>query len=164
MTVLADFTVPGVVKSERKRQRFIPGKGRVGHRTDEPDRADFKARVSFYARQALAEPYPGPVRLTLVVSRPQPASYPKKPTKGKPWPWADMAKPDADNYAKILQDALNGILFVDDAQIIGLEVCKVFGPHRVRVLLREADELWVALAVEARAKHGATLAELDGTE
>ena len=152
MIILADFSVPGVVKSERKRQRFIPGKGRVGKRTDEPDRADFKARVSLCAKQAMPTPYAGPVRLTILVSRPQPASYPKKPTKSKPWPWADMTKPDADNYAKIMQDALNGILFVDDAQIVDLRVCKLFGEHGVRVVMHAADETarWLLMGINYR--------------
>ena len=134
------FHCPGVAKSERKRQRFIPGKGRVGHRTDEPDRADFKARLAAFAAKAFPEPLQGPVGLSLQVLRPQPKSYPKKPTASKPWPWADVAKPDCDNFAKICQDALNGIAFVDDAQIIDLRVTKGWGVHGVRVTVWEVEE------------------------
>lgn len=134
------FFVPGVAKSERKRQRFIPGKGNMGHRTDEPDRADFKSRVAAFAAKAFSEPLQGPVGLSLQVFRPQPNSYPKKPTRGNPWPWADVKKPDADNFAKIIQDALNGIAFRDDAQIIDLRVTKSFGNHGVRVTVWQIEQ------------------------
>jgi len=135
-----EFTVPGVAKSERKRQRFIPGKGRVGARTDEPDRADFKSRVAVFARTAIPVPLCGPVALELHVTRVAPKSQPKRATAKNPWPWADVKKPDCDNYAKIVQDALNGIAFRDDAQIVDLRVTKGFGEHGVRIVVRKMDE------------------------
>ena len=140
MKTQVTFHCPGVAKSERKRQRFIAGKGRVGARTDEPDRADFKARLAIFAKQAFAEPLTGPLYMRLVVRRPQPQSYPKKPTNSNPWPWADVKKPDCDNYAKIVQDSLNGIAWVDDAQIVRLEVLKLWGSHGVTVTVAQVDE------------------------
>lgn len=38
-----------------------------------------------------------------------------------------MHKPDCDNIAKIIADALNGIAYRDDAQITELEIKKVYG-------------------------------------
>ena len=140
MSTQVSFHCPGVVKSERKRQRFIPGKGSIGHRTDEPDRADFKSRLALFASKAFPAPLEGPVGLRLHITRPTPASYPKKPTKGNPWPWADTKKPDCDNFAKIIQDALNGIAFRDDAQIVDLRVTKGFGEHGVRVTVWEVED------------------------
>ena len=123
------FIVPGEAKSERKRQRFVPGKGHVGKRTDTPDRAAKKAFVSLLANQQFAAPFVGPVSLTLEFRRPVPKSYPKRgPTAKYPWPWAWTAKPDATNLAKLIEDALNGIAWVDDAQVTDLIVRKRFGP------------------------------------
>lgn len=53
---MISFTVPGEAKTERKRQRFTKAAGGaiIGHRTDEPDREDFKARIAFFAKQAIA--------------------------------------------------------------------------------------------------------------
>lgn len=46
-------------------------------------------------------------------------------------------KPDCDNIAKIILDALNGIAYHDDSQVVGLEVEKYYDSHaRVEV------ELW----------------------
>ena len=36
-------------------------------------------------------------------------------------------KPDADNIVKIICDALNGIAYKDDTQVVELEISKVYG-------------------------------------
>ena len=36
----------------------------------------------------------------------------------------DLQKPDADNIAKLVLDALNGVAYEDDSQVIGLFVAK----------------------------------------
>lgn len=48
-------------------------------------------------------------------------------------------KPDCDNIAKIILDALNGIAYDDDKQIVELTVCKYYTQFlpRVEVKLRE---------------------------
>lgn len=47
-------------------------------------------------------------------------------------------KPDCDNIAKVILDALNGIAYRDDAQIVTLIVHKFYSDApRVHVLLRE---------------------------
>lgn len=38
-----------------------------------------------------------------------------------------VKKPDADNIAKIIMDALNGVAFVDDTQVVDLLVRKLYG-------------------------------------
>lgn len=42
---------------------------------------------------------------------------------GKIWP---AKKPDSDNIAKVVLDALNGIAYHDDTQIIKLSVTKAY--------------------------------------
>lgn len=141
------FHVPGPARTERKRQRFIAGKGRVGSRTDEPDRIDFKARVAVFARQAIQAPLSGPLKLEVVVLRPKPTSLPKRPTLRCPWPWAWTQKPDCDNYAKILADSLLGIAYHDDAQVVELTVLKAWGAHGVTVTVSEVEEAAWALRI-----------------
>lgn len=47
-------------------------------------------------------------------------------------------KPDADNIGKVVCDALNGIAYVDDTQVIHLDVYKQYADvARVEVLIRE---------------------------
>lgn len=45
-------------------------------------------------------------------------------------------KPDIDNIAKVIMDALNGLAYHDDAQICNLKVSKIYGDNpRVEILL-----------------------------
>lgn len=47
-------------------------------------------------------------------------------------------KPDIDNIAKIILDALNGVAYEDDKQVISLEVNKMYGEvPKVAVSLQE---------------------------
>lgn len=47
-------------------------------------------------------------------------------------------KPDADNVAKVICDALNGIAYHDDTQVVELTVHKYFGEvPKVRVQIQE---------------------------
>lgn len=79
--------------------------------------------------------------LTIAAACPIPASVSKRrrtamlagnelPTK----------KPDCDNIAKIIADALNGIAYRDDAQIVEVSVVKCYtgGPGEVWVRIEEA--------------------------
>lgn len=40
-----------------------------------------------------------------------------------------VSTPDADNIAKLVKDALNGIAYADDAQVYSLTVTKIYSDH-----------------------------------
>lgn len=49
-------------------------------------------------------------------------------------------KPDADNIAKVVCDALNGIAYIDDTQVVELEVTKLYGDvPKVTVCMSDID-------------------------
>lgn len=60
-----------------------------------------------------------PVILTVDAYRPLPESRPRR-VRSEP----DTYKPDADNEAKLVMDALNGLVWADDAQVVDLHVVK----------------------------------------
>lgn len=112
----------------------VRGKGRgravatpLGARvyTDAKTRS-YEAQLRFAAAQAMGPLLPTghPVRLTMTVSVAVPESWSKKKRAlalaGNLWP---TVKPDADNTLK-LTDALNGIVFVDDKQVVDARVVK----------------------------------------
>ena len=133
--------IPAVAKTERKRQRFVPGRGNCGKRTDEPDRADWKAWARLCAAQVCKEPLRGPLVCDILVRKPKPDSWPQRATKANPWPWAWWKKPDIGNFEKIISDAMTGIVWVDDAQVIDQRERKHFGPRdEVIVTVRPATE------------------------
>lgn len=109
--LVCEFVVPGRAVPERKRQ--VPPRGSFhGSRVDTPEAKDYKALVKLAAAQAMngKPPETGAVRLDIRVARARPASWPKRRQ-------CPTTKPDVENQVKIIADALNGIAYVDDAQI-----------------------------------------------
>lgn len=87
---------------------------------------DFMALVKLAAHKAMdGAPMAGPVAMTVRATYLVPKSWPKKRVAAARW---RTAKPDADNIAKLVADACNEIVFVDDAQVAELTVQKRYGP------------------------------------
>lgn len=65
------------------------------------------------------------LRVELVIYKSIPKSFSKKKrelaNEGKIYP---VVKPDIDNYVKAVLDGLNGVLFVDDKQIVDFRAIK----------------------------------------
>lgn len=78
----------------------------------------------------------------IVAVYPVPASYSKrKRVAALAGDLLPAKKPDADNVAKIIADALGGLAYIDDAQITDLSVMKRYGEQpEVRVKLWTVSE------------------------
>jgi Holliday junction resolvase RusA-like endonuclease len=87
---------------------------------------DFMALVKLAAHKAMdgEPPLDGPIDLKIRATYLIPMSWSKKRASTARW---RTARPDADNIAKIIADAMNEIVFADDAQIANLTVQKVYG-------------------------------------
>lgn len=121
------------------------GKGRPRHmrngHTYTPERTrNAEAYVRMLAAQEMAgrAPFPGPVALTLRAIMPVPASWSKKKQAaalaGEILP---TRKPDLSNVLKLVEDGLNGIVIVDDVQIVDQSVQKRYGPQPLCVVTIE---------------------------
>ena len=123
------FVVPGVpVAQPRQRHRIATANGKSFVKNYTPARDPvnaFKAAVALAAAAAYqGAPLEGPLRLTVTFVLPRP-KYLTWKRKAMPRCWAPV-KPDRDNLEKSLQDALNGQLWIDDAQVVTGQVRKVF--------------------------------------
>lgn len=83
----------------------------------------------------------GPLAAMLEMRFPVPASWSKakraRALAGAEW---HTSKPDADNVAKAVLDACNGVVFRDDSQIVMLTATKEFSEAPgVRVVIREVQ-------------------------
>lgn len=67
-----------------------------------------------------------PVSMTVFAVWPWPKSWSEKKRRVQ-GAHNKTSKPDADNVAKLVSDSLNGIVFVDDAQVAELRVVKQYG-------------------------------------
>lgn len=125
---MIEFTVPGIpVAQPRQRVRVANFGGRVVAQNYTPQGSPvnaFKAAVrnSFPKGEPATEE---PVTLLLRFVFPRPASKTKKRGGNPRLP--KVSKPDCDNLAKSVQDALNGIAWRDDSQVWNLQVWKIIG-------------------------------------
>jgi Holliday junction resolvase RusA-like endonuclease len=82
--------------------------------------AAYEIAVKMITRTQLPKgfkPFDGAIKVTISIE----IARPKSVTREYP-----TVKPDLDNYAKALLDALNGLVWHDDAQICWLEVKKTY--------------------------------------
>lgn len=67
------------------------------------------------------EPFEGPVAVTLTFTLERPASV---SAAVRPWP---QVKPDVDKLQRAVLDALTGVVYRDDSQVVALASCKRYG-------------------------------------
>jgi Holliday junction resolvase RusA-like endonuclease len=91
------------------------------------------ARLMARQRMGDAPPLAGPLRAEVIAVFVPPASWPGwKREAALQGLVAHTCKPDADNIAKAAKDALNGVVWGDDAQVVTLAASKMYG-HRAEV-------------------------------
>lgn len=139
---MIEFIIPGKPQA-KARPRFSNGHAYTPDKT-----TAYEAAVAWAYKSAAAkankQPYAGdvPLSLTVIAHMPIPSSRPKYQRiamdDGSIMP---TGRPDWDNIGKIISDALNGIAYKDDAQIVDARVIKVYSnvPH-VEVQIKEAAE------------------------
>lgn len=79
-----------------------------------------RAEAQRHVENNALDMFGGPVSLQLFFGLPRPASAPKR---RRTWPIAARSG-DADKLARAVLDALTGVLFADDSQVVGLTIVK----------------------------------------
>lgn len=139
------FTVPAVpVAQPRPRATVLNGHARVyGAKKSHPVH-DFKATCRLAAQEAYSGPVlDGALQVHVMLVMPRPSS---KVWKTRPMPREPHTKkPDAENVAKAVLDALTGTCWRDDSQVFWLVVTKEIAageeqPH-VEVWINEYDRV-----------------------
>ena len=117
------FHIPGKAVGKSMRS----GRGGLCRYKTKPTRHWMKLISDLARIVAPATPWEGPVCVCIEVTR-----RPLKQSKAKVRTMIDggtlpTTKPDLDNYAKAVCDAMSDIIYVDDAQIVRLLVSKRYG-------------------------------------
>ena len=132
------FTVPQV--SGKGRPRFARQGTFVKTYTDAKT-LTYEKSIQTYAKQAMGSTSPliGAVAAYLHIGVPIPPSYSKtrqkaciegleRPTK----------KPDIDNIVKAVLDGMNGIVYLDDKQVVDLHLTKVYSSKEgIDIMVKE---------------------------
>ena len=113
-----EITIPGLpVSQPRQRHAIIAGRT-VNYTPSNHPVQSFKSLCRLVASQKLPKPLAGPVEVEIAFYFQRPSN---KTWKTRPMPLeVKTTKPDLDNLAKAVMDSLNGVAWVDDAQ-----VCKI---------------------------------------
>jgi Holliday junction resolvase RusA-like endonuclease len=93
--------------------------------------ASYESLIRLAAAQALGdrEPTEAPIEVEVTAYRLPPSSWLKGVRKlALAGGLSCTGKPDPDNIAKAVLDACNGVVWHDDAQVVGLTVRKRFAP------------------------------------
>lgn len=81
----------------------------------------------------------GPLDLVLAIFMPVPASWSKrKRADALSGALCHLVKPDASNILKSVEDAMNGVVYADDSQIVSLRITKCYSDEpRVEVSIAQ---------------------------
>lgn len=124
--------IEGAIKG-KDRPRFSRG-SKKPHSTRETLKHEAWIRKCY--KQQSGQYFTGPLRVFINVYFKIPKSYTKKQREairtGELYP---TKKPDADNIAKVILDALNKVAYKDDTQVIELVVIKRYTEDKERVEL-----------------------------
>ena len=101
----------------------------------DPERSkSFKEVIAWHARteafrQGLRNPVDGPISIRLIF---------RMGKNGKER--FHTKRPDVDNLAKAVKDALKGIVYADDSQIVEAHLYKQYGGPEVRIEIQTVEE------------------------
>ena len=134
------FTLPGGPQG-KGRPRYVRRTGRA-YTPDKTVAYEELVRQRFLEAANGQDFGEGPVFVLIRAIFPIPKSFSKKKTeqamKGTLYP---TKKPDWDNIGKIICDALNGIAYKDDSQVVIATVVKAYGAtERVDVMFWSEEE------------------------
>lgn len=110
------------IRLNRKTGKRYPHKGKIAE--------DFQFMVSTYAHLAMRgkPPIEGAMRVRVELFFEMPASFSKKKQRAALAGEIKCVKrKDLDNVMKLVSDAMNGIVYKDDSQVIELLITKQYG-------------------------------------
>lgn len=126
--MLVQLDIPGEVRG-KGRPRHERGSIHTPEKTQKAEHdLGWMARTAMGARR----PSAAAIALEIVVHRPYPKSWPEARKRRTLYP---TGKPDLDNIAKLVGDALNEIVWVDDSQIVELRIKRQYTPHAAKTCI-----------------------------
>jgi Holliday junction resolvase RusA-like endonuclease len=134
--------VYGSAKPAGSKKGFrVPGTNHVRITDDNPKSKPWKLQVAQIAGEAMAgrELLEGPLEVSFQFFRPRPKGHIGMKglnAKGRSMPFPAV-KPDVLKLARAVEDALTGVVWRDDAQIVRELLAKEYGePERVVIVVR----------------------------
>ena len=135
------FTVPGQpVPQGRPRFTTKP----FVRTYDPPKSAKYKRKVKTFAEKVAPEkPLQGELYAEVLIFKETLSSFSKKKkAAAEAGTLRPITKPDADNYAKGILDAVKGVIWEDDGQVVDLVTRKFYSEiPRAEITIREISDI-----------------------
>lgn len=141
------FVVDGIPHAKARHRSYIGRSG--GIRTYTPtETVSWENYVRLCAAPHAPEHFiEGPVKLISIFYMPIPKSWSvKKKEMAKLQKIFPTTKPDLDNMVKLVKDALNGLIWKDDKQVICSKEAKFYSPRPRTEVMVEAIEKKIPIA------------------
>ncbi len=134
-----EFNIPGKVQA-KQRPRF---NGKFAYTPKETIAYENWVKTCYLEKHRDVKPLENPLKVKIIAYYEVPKSASKKKKlqmlHNEIFP---TVKPDTDNIAKSILDSLNGIAFLDDKQVVKLEVEKYYGSSAcAAVSIEEVDDV-----------------------
>jgi Holliday junction resolvase RusA-like endonuclease len=142
MTLVVTFTVDGD-PVPKGRPRFAR-RGQFVQTYTDAKTIDYETQVAMRARHALGATKPLETALTvfLYLRYAVPASYSKKRKEACLLGLEYPKRIDIDNVYKSITDAMNGIVYLDDSQIVEAHIKKVYAEQSgANIMVQECDSI-----------------------
>lgn len=130
------FFVPG--KPQGKGRPRAVARGKFVRMYTPEKTASYESTVALAASEAMGDrpPMEGPLAVVMRIALPVPASWSnRKKAHAIDCIVLPITKPDADNVIKAVFDAINGVVWRDDTQVVDLRMIKRYG-ERPGVLMQ----------------------------
>ena len=115
---------------------------RTGHAYTPKKTSDYEKAIRDYYQEEGGELFVGPIEVKLVFQMPVPKGYPKRvKSQIEDGTIKHIKRPDLDNMAKAILDALNEVAFTDDSHITKLTLVKrySFFPGTTMTIKEDVD-------------------------
>lgn len=125
---MIQFFVPGKPQGKGRARAFKMRNGHIGHYTPGKTKT-YEGLIQSGAIDAMGVERPTcrPVKLSLLINYEVPISWPKwKIQYALNGQIAPTVKPDSDNVCKAVKDALNGVVWKDDCQVVMMDIQKQY--------------------------------------
>lgn len=117
------FTVQGIAVPQGDLKAFMPKGGRFPVLTHaNPNLKGWRQLVATVAQQHITTLFTGPVLLYVVFWLARPKALAKK------GPVPHLTRPDLDKTTRGILDALQGVAYRDDSQVVRIEAAKEYAP------------------------------------
>lgn len=142
------FFVPGIAKTSGSKRAFVnPKTGKPIVTADNPKQKGWQDGVKWAAMQTFNRqvPWAGPICLTMTFVRLRPKGhFGSGRNEGVLKDWAreltPTRKPDCLKLGRAVEDAMTGIIYKDDSQVIEIHVRKMYGDKPgVDVIVKEQE-------------------------